>query len=204
MRTCEYDGVPFTEPRSHPWTDARASEDYRYYDLKTDPSRIRTSLEDFVAWSHYPAIDAFYTLIEWLNGNESTLESNDCAFTGPHANDIPAFAQPLQCSGRIMVLHRALAENVARQPTESLKERLHHHLGALDPDLAWGMIGTTIVPVRYLALPGNAQLGTQLMISFWAWGSSEKELMGNLARVVRNLSVALYGEAIGTSRTIAL
>jgi hypothetical protein len=183
--------VPFTEARSHPWTDARASADYRYYDLKAEPSRIRTSLEDFVPWAHYPAIDALYTLIEWLNGEASILESNDCAFTGPHANDLPAFAQPLQCSGRIMVLYRALAENVARHRIESLKDRLHHRLGALDPDLAWGMIGTTIVPVRYVALPSDAQGGHQLMISFWAWGSSEKELMTNLARVVKNLSTAL-------------
>ena len=194
MKTCEYDGAPFTEPRSHPWTDARACADYRYYDLKAEPSRIRTSLEDFVPWAHYPAINALYALLEWLNAEASVLESNDCAFTGPQANDIPAFAKPLQCSGRIMVLYRALAENLARERIESLKDGLHHRLGALDPELAWGMIGTTIVPVRYLALPGDAQRGHQLMISFWAWGSSEEELMTNLARVVKNLSMALSAD----------
>lgn len=193
MKTCEYDGAPFTEPRSHPWTDAASSSAYRYYDLKSEPSLVRTALEDFVPWSHYPAIEDVYALLEWLNGATSTLESNDCAFTGPHANEAPAFPKSLQCSGRIMVLYRALAQNLSRHRIESLKDDLHHRLGPLDPDFSWGMIGTTIVPVRYVTLPApeEAQLGYQLMISFWAWGSSEAELMTNLGRVVRNLSKGL-------------
>jgi hypothetical protein len=196
VRTCEYDGAPFPEPRSHPWTVATASADYRYYDLKREPSFIRTSLEDFVPWSHYAAVEELYTLLEWLNADASPLETNDCAFTGPHENESPAFPKTLQCSGRIMVLYRDLAENLTRDRIEALKNDLHHRLGALDPDFAWGMIGTTIVPVRYLALPlpDDEQLGHELMISFWAWGSSEEELMANLARVVENLSTALSGD----------
>ena len=56
-----------------------------------------------------------------------------------------------------------------------------------------GMIGTTIVPVRYVTLPvpDDEQLGYQLMISFWAWGSSEAELMTSLGRVMKNLSHGL-------------
>jgi hypothetical protein len=193
VKTCEYDGAPFREPRSHPWTDATASPDYRYYDLKVEPSRIRTSLEDFVPWAHYPAIDEVYALLAWLNGPTSTLETNDCAFTGPHANEVPAFSKTLQCSGRVMVLYRALAQNLSRPRVESLKDALHHALGSLDPEFPWGMIGTTLVPVRYVTLPGpdDQQLGAQLMISFWAWGSSEGELMTNLGRVVKNLSQGL-------------
>jgi len=193
MKTCAYDGAPFAEPRSHPWTDAAACADYRYYDLKVEPARIRTSLEDFVPWSHYPAIGELYTLLEWLNAPGSVLESNDCAFTGPHDNEAPAISKALQCSGRIMVLYRALERNVAKGGIESLTEALHRRLGDIDPAFAWGMVGTTIVPVRYLALPGQGdeQLGHQLMISFWAWGSAEAELMSNLGRVVRNLSQGL-------------
>lgn len=52
------------------------------------------------------------------------------------------------------------------------------------------MIGTTIPSVRYVGLPVSAdgQLGYQLMISFWAWGDSEREVMSNLERVLRNLA----------------
>lgn len=163
------------------------SSDHRYRDLKADPSHIRTSLEDFVPWSHYSAIDTFYALLEWINSPVSTLESNDCAFTGPHANEVPSVPKSLQCSGRVMVLYRSLATNLSRRRVDSLKDALHHRLRSLDPEFRWGTVGTTIVPVRYVTLPEDAQLGYQLMISFWAWGSSEAELLTHLGRVVTNL-----------------
>ena len=58
-----------------------------------------------------------------------------------------------------------------------------------------GIIGTTIVPVRYLALPEarEQQLGSQLMLSFWAWGDSEADTMLNLGRLFKNLARALRG-----------
>jgi hypothetical protein len=193
VKTCEYDGAPFTEPRDHPWVGSVASADHRFLDLRGDPSQIRTSLEDFVPWNHYPAIDEFYTLLERLNAPASPLESNDCAFTGPHANEVPSFAKALQCSGRVMVLFSTLAKNLSRERVESLKDALHLSLATIDAEFLWGIVGTTIIPVRFvtLPLPEDAQLGYQLMISFWAWGSSEAELMGNLGRVVRNLSQGL-------------
>jgi hypothetical protein len=200
MKTCQYDGAPFTEPRSHPWTDSVSCADFRYVDLKAEPSRIRTALEDFVPWSHYAAIDDFYALVEWLNGPRSTLESNDCAFTGPYANDVPSFAKSLQCTGRIMVLFSRLEKNRSRPEIDSLENALHHRLGAIDPSFSWGMIGTTILPVRYVTLPVSEeqQLGYQLMVSFWAWGSLEAELMTNLGRVLRNLSQGL--QVVGAAR----
>ena len=55
------------------------------------------------------------------------------------------------------------------------------------------MVGTTLVPVRYVTLPATpgAQLGAQLMLSFWAWGKSEADVMENLDRVMRNVAVAM-------------
>jgi hypothetical protein len=201
VKTCQYDGAPFTEPRSHPWTDSRSCADYRYVDLKADAALVRTALEDFVPWSHYPAIGDFYTLVEWLNGPCSVLESNDCAFTGPYANDAPSFAKALQCSGRIMVLFSRLEKNLSRPAVASFENALHRRLGAIDPGFSWGMIGTTILPVRYVTLPVSEerQLGYQLMISFWAWGSLEEELMTNLGRVLRNLSQGLQMVAVRAS-----
>ena len=64
MKTCEYDGQPFPEPRSHPWVGATASPTARYYDFKAEPERIRTSLEDFLPWSHEPAVVVLYELLE--------------------------------------------------------------------------------------------------------------------------------------------
>jgi hypothetical protein len=198
VKTCEYAGEPFAEPRSHPWLDAVGNPDCRYYDLTTSPAHIRTSLEDLLPWSHYPAIEVFYQLLERLNQRESALESNDCAFSGPEQSADPGIGKPLQCSGRLMVLFRALRLNTVPERVERLAHRLHCDLAEVDAAFRWGIIGTTLVPVRYLALPEGRgqQLGSQLMISFWAFGDSESDTMRNLGRLLENLSKALRAAAV--------
>jgi hypothetical protein len=197
MMTCAYAGEPLTEPRSHPWVDVVGKPECRYYDLTAHPERIRTSIEDFRSWSHYAAVEGFYELLERLNQPKSTLESNDCAFTGPGENDHLAIDKPLQCSGRLMVLFRLLAHNTERARMARLESDLHQELSTNDPSFRWGMVGSTVIPVHYRALPGSAeqQLGSQLMLSFWAWGDSEADTMLNLGRVVENLSRALNAVA---------
>ena len=197
MKTCEYDGEPFNEPRSHPWTDAVANSACRYYDFKTEPGLIRTVLEDFLPWSHYPAVTLLYELLERLNAPASIFESNDCAFSAPHKSEAPQVSKILQCDGRVMILYRELGLNRSLRRLEGLKNALHLHLAALDREFEWGMIGTTILPVLYIDLPvaQDQQLGYQLMISFWAWGDSEAEVMSNLERVLENLAQAV-GESM--------
>jgi hypothetical protein len=192
MKTCEYDGEPFSEPRSHPWAGAIADPACRYYDFKSAPELIRTALEDFLPWSHEPAVTVLYELLEGLNAMASILESNDCAFSGPHESEAPELGK-LQCDGRVMILYRELELNLSRHRIEGLKNALHRRLASLDPTFELGLIGTTMPPVAYVALPGprEQQIGHQLMISFWAWGDSESEVMRNLKRVMENLSQAL-------------
>jgi len=193
LRTCEYAGEPFAEPRSHPWASARSDKTSRYYDLVASPGRIRDSLEDFLPWASYAAVEAFYALLERVNHEKSLLQSNDCAFTGPHPSESTTTQKALECSGRVMVLFRDLPRNTAVGQIEALKNELHLALTKLDPNFRSGVVGTTIVPVRYLALSAvnDEQLGEQLMISFWAWGNSEQENMQNLSRLLRNLTSAL-------------
>jgi hypothetical protein len=191
MKTCEYAGARLLEARSHPWTDATDNPECRYYDLTAEPEHIRHSLEDFLPYGHEGAIDDFYMLLEALNGPDSTLESNDCAFSGPEHNDDPALPKPYQCTGRVMVLFRAIERNTSLDSVEQLKNQLHGELATLDRDFAWGVVGTTLVPTLYLALPEDEQLGSQLMISFWAWGDCEADTMKNLSRLFKNLARAL-------------
>lgn len=193
MKTCAYDGAPFTTARAHPWTDAVSNSACRYYDLKKEPARIRSSLEDLLPWRSYPAIDRFFGLLEALNGPRSSLESNDCAFSGPSPNESPSIEKAMQCTGRVMVLFRDLARNLSPGEVSALRASLHEELGALEPALEWAMIGTTLVPVDYLALASHHERrrGQELMISFWAWGSSKAEVMKNLDRLMRALTTAL-------------
>jgi hypothetical protein len=191
MKTYEHDGPAFTEPRSHPWSTSGADEQARYYDFTSSPELIRTSLEDFKSLEHYPAIEEFYALLERINHPKSLLESNDCALIAPGVNLTGQVKAKLECSGRVMLLFRELSQNTRTARLSWLKTAFHYQLAHLDPKFALGMIGTTLVPVRYLALPEGAQLGEQLMLSFWAFGETEQTTMLNLGRLFKNLTQAL-------------
>ncbi len=203
MKTYEYAGDPFDEPRSHPWLGAVESPGAQYYDLTKTPAHIRSSLEDFLPWSRFAGVQSFYQLLEQLNHPKSALESNDCAFTGPHANEDMTIPKALQCCGRVMVLFRALERNTDAGRVTWLKDELHVELSELDSAFQWGALGTTRIPVRYLALPeaDGQQLGSQLMISFWAWGDQEADTMQNLARVMKNLTRALRRVSASAGRS---
>lgn len=197
MKTCEYGGELFTAARSHPWTSAVSNAAFRYYDLLASPELIRTSLEDFVPWAHYPAVERFYALLEWLHGTGSLLESNDCELSAPHPNTNPQIRATLACSGRVMLLFRDLPRNVASDDLAALTYAFHCALAPVDPDFERGIVGTTLVPVRYVSLPftKKAQQGRQLMLSFWAWGDSEPDVMENLDRLMTHLAQALRAVA---------
>lgn len=178
MRTVEYCGDVTALLRSHPWVDSSTA---RYLDLRADPSLVRTALEDFLEHSEYPAIERFYALLEWVNGPTSRLESNDCAFTPPHDDGDKSI-----CEGRVIVIYRELARNLVEIP--ELARELHVALAPIDATFELGLVGTTITPVRFRALDA---IGSQLMISFWAWGDSEVMAMASLSRVIANLMRAL-------------
>ncbi|MEP7050048.1 MAG: hypothetical protein ABJB12_06830 [Pseudomonadota bacterium] len=193
MKTCEYAGEECAEPRSHPWLASTTDPAARYYDFKASPHLVRSVLEDFLPWSRFAAIDTFYAMLERLNHVRSAFETNDCEFTGPQPNDESEVEKAFGCSGRVMLLFRSLEQNTVGESVAALRYALHANLAELDEAFLWGMIGTTLVPTRYLALPEthDQQRGTQLMISFWAWGDSQADTMLNLGRVFTNLARAL-------------
>lgn len=201
MKTCEYAGEPFSELRSHPWRESTTDLSAHYYDFTRSPQLIRSVLEDFVPWRRYTAIETFYALLQRLNHARSAFETNDCEFTGPRDNDQREIPKPFGCSGRLMLLFRSLEQNTVESSVTALKHALHVNLAELDEAFVWGLVGTTLVPTRYLALPesNGRQLGSQLMISFWAWGDSEADTMRNLDRLFINLSRALRNVSVQAS-----
>jgi hypothetical protein len=195
MKVYEHNDPDSLSPRSHPWIDGKSDPTHRYYDFRAKPELIRSSLEDLQEWNSYPATETFYQLLEWLNGSGSVLESNDCAFSGPTTNTSTQSSKRLQCSGRLMILYRDLALNASPEQIHWLTNAAAHALRRTDPAFEWGAIGATIMPVRFTTLPGPPELqaGQQLMLSFWAWGDDELELMTNLDRTFRNVMVVLRG-----------
>jgi hypothetical protein len=193
MKVYEHSNPGSLKLRSHPWLDAESDPAYRYYDFKTRPELIRSSLEDLEQWNSYPAIETFYRLLEWLNGSESIFESNDSAFNGATAPAGTPSSKPLQCSGRLMILYRNLAVNTSREQMRRLADATARALSETDPTFEWGAVGATIMSAQFTILPGppERQRGHQLMLSFWAWGDTETEMMGHLDRIFQNLTGAL-------------
>jgi hypothetical protein len=193
MKTYDHSDPDFDTVRAHPWTVATADPKNRYRDFKENPALIRSSLEDFLPWSAWPAIDTFYSLLEWLNGADSIFESNDCAFEGPCTNCTSRVPKVLEVTGRLMILWRALALNLSRANTEWIQGAIHNSLNQIDPELEYGAVGITVCRVKYvtLPLPDEQKFGFQLMLSFWSWGDTEEEVMANLDRTVENIWEAL-------------
>jgi hypothetical protein len=195
MMSYEHSDPDADKSRPHPWEVAESDPTHRYYDFKANPELIRTHLEDFVGLSDWPAIQTFNSFLEWLNGPDSALESNDCAFKPPGKNNIPEINKSLKCSGRVMILYRTLHWNTNKAGVEWLKGAIHHYLRQIDLDFRGeeGEIGTTIMKAEYITLPvpPTDQAGFQLMLLFQAWGDSEEETMSNLERLFKNLQMAL-------------
>ena len=177
--------------RSHPWSTSTADPSHRYYDFRERPELIPVVLEDFRPWDGYVAIRSFYDLVAWINGPTSPFESNDSAFTGPEDNVDGEFRKKLQCGGRLGILFRKLHLNTQGNAVVRLIEGLHGRLRVLQPDFAWGAVGTTRLGVDFLELPDGGARGSQVLVSFWAWGDDEPEVFENLARVIAALRQAL-------------
>lgn len=191
---------PDDEPdsiRSHPWTTALSNSAHRYYNFRAEPKLIRTSLEDFSPLANWPAIENFYQLVEWINSETSLFESNDCGTKGPGPNRSPKFPKLRECTARLMILFRELELNLSLQAVTWLADATRFYLDMTDVGFEWGVVGTTIRKVQYvsLPLPESGQMGYQLMLTFWAWGDTDSEVMDNLGRTFRNMQKGLAGVA---------
>jgi len=180
--------------RAHPWSEAEADSTQRYYDFKQSPELIPSVLEDFQEFSSYRSVQQFYALLAWLNV-ESALESNDCAFRGPSPNTTDRqFPFPIKCSGRLMVLFKNLEENAQEKSINWLCTALQAGLMAASPSFKAGAVGLSRMAVAYKALgslPGQAGLGKEVMLSFWAYGDSAGVAMESLGVVVAAMESAL-------------
>lgn len=194
MKVFEHNNTGSFPSRSHPWIGSASDPEDQYCNFREKPELIRSSIEDMQKWSAYAAAETFYRLLEWLNGSESVFESNDCAFNGASTNTSVQCAKPLECSGRLMILYRDLEINRSQEEILWLTNAAAHGLRNTDPSFEWGAIGATIMPVRFTALSRQpaGQRGQQVMLSFWAWGEDEAEVMANLDRTFRNMTAVLH------------
>ena len=176
--------------RSHPWTSMVDDDTSIYMDFKKQPKLIRSALEDLVPFKKWGFVEQFYSLIEWLNGENSLLESNDCVFNGAENNPDQQYPYAKKCSGRLMILFRDIPENCQQRSIDWLMDNILTLVSAMKPGFKAGAIALSQSPTCYLALgdkPDTGGMGLQVTLTFFAYGKNERRCYENMQEV---LSVA--------------
>jgi hypothetical protein len=183
------------EPRAHPWSTAVNDSAHRYIDFKLEPQLIRTALEDWVPYRAAPFAESFFQLLEWLNGPQSRLESNDCAFRGSHANTTDhQFQYKERCDGRLMILYRNTYLNTFADAVDWLFNETLGSLSGVDEEFHSGAVGFSFLRTGYLALGDGkrrAAAGFQVGLSFFAYGNDQSSCHEAMNRLILNVRQAL-------------
>jgi len=190
------------EARLHPYT-AAGPDQSGYVDFKACPELIRTVLEDIRPFGARPAVEKFYSFLEWINSPLSPLETNDCAMRPPAPNGDSNSDLALVVYGRVCLLYRNPAWNSSEAHARWLCGRLMTALKDTDPGLSAreGVVGFTSSPILQLAISKGAPrpdgsfeasaddpgIGREVMLTFWAYGNDEDHAFSNLDRVFTNI-----------------
>jgi hypothetical protein len=189
--------------RDHPWTFAVANPEEKYVDFKSHPDQIPLALPDFRPWSHYPAIQRFYSLLTWLNGTDSIFESNDCGLRPPRQDNAPpapikhAFkSDPIVMHARLTIIFRDLAWNTSVPTVDRLKTTIHDGLRDNVPNIpAVVTIGEWAHFFTQISKEGRA-----VTLICWAWGDDEGMAMSNLHTTFEAIYGCLRWISNGTKR----
>lgn len=175
--------------RDHPWTFSMSNPDWKYYDLKSSPCLIRTVLEDFRPFDNTDAVERFYEFLEWLNGEESCLESNDCGLRPLQDNLDRQFNKRRRILGRVMVLFRRQEINCQAQTFNWLMGCFEFHLRRVRPNFMWGAIELARFPTRFT---NRGCTGHVLEMTFYSYGDNDDEVFQNLEATISGIQMATF------------
>jgi hypothetical protein len=185
--------------RQHPWIASECDPNGRYYDFKTHPELIETSLEDFLPYADRAAIQHFFRMMRWLNGPHSILESNDCKLKPLEPNGTPNITPAgLQITGRLAVFFRDLQFNTQQGAVVWLCGQIKRQVEREDTDKPFGCIGYALWPHDFMELKekGLPIRGHAVCLRFWSWGDDERKVFKNLDRTFKALERALRATSI--------
>jgi hypothetical protein len=207
--------------RRQPWTVSERDPGARYYNFRERPELIREVLEDFKPWEHYEGVRRFYELLEWLNGEESKLETSDCRFTGPIRNtQRDQFPWELACGGRLIFFFRQLTRNLSDdvsgwmvgkrggmspplyEPNKYVRwlaESSHQMLSSVDGDFWWPVVQIHYFPSFFADAPGeeSQKFGYQVVYEFHTWADTEEDIFhdfNSLINIFRGCLTAISSE----------
>lgn len=207
--------------RRQPWTVSEHDPGARYYNFRERPELIREVLEDFKPWERYEGVSRFYDLLEWLNGQESKLETSDCRFTGPVRNQQQAqFPGELACGGRLMFFFRQLTHNLSddvsgwvagktagRNPplyepnkyVRWLADVSHQLLSSVNGEFSWPVVQIHFFPTFFADAPGEEakKFGYQVVYEFHTWADTEEDIFHDfnaLTNIFRECLIRISAE----------
>ncbi|SGY84670.1 Putative uncharacterized protein [Moritella viscosa] len=165
-----------------------------YMDFKRQPKLIRSTLEDLLPFNTWDFVEQFYSLIEWVNGSSSLLESNDCVFNAVEDNIDQQYPYAKKCSARLMILFRDIPENCQEKSINWLMNNIQSMASSMKPSFNTGAIGLSQSPTCYLALgdkPDTGGMGHQVTLNFFAYGKNEQDCYESMKDVLNIAQHAL-------------
>jgi len=167
--------------KTHPWSKTSYSEDGgAYYDFCEHPELIPEVLEDFRPYADREAVQVFYRFLAWVNGDDSLLETADCAMRPPHENNDTLFRARLKIDGRLEIFCREYKKNVVIDYFEWFEKMFVLYFQIYRPDFHRGIVSVNSHPTDYIRLVGEQCRGQRLCLTFNAYGDSEAETFESL------------------------
>lgn len=204
--------------RIQPWDEASYAEGGRYYDFRKEPDLIPEVLEDFVPLASYESVQQFYDLLRWMNGPESSYETNDSRLRAPRENRQRDLADKVMVKdGMLMFFFRDLPLNLSEDSSAwSARYQLHQvdqrevkptpnsfllriarhcveELSKINLVSVADCPGVQFMPAVFLHAPmgEDEKYGNQIVFRFWVWDETDEEVMGNLSHTVAAISTCL-------------
>ena len=175
-------------PRAHPWGKTGYAEGGgAYYDFRSNPHLIRSVLEDFIPYASQPAVERFYQLLEMLNGPDSSLETNDCALSGPHEPAPSIFRGTVGIGGRLEFFYRSLERNLSREAVSWLVFLFEIYAQRAMPDMLQGVLCLKMVETEFLRAASENQSGHRVRVTFNVYSNSELEAWETLSTMFTGL-----------------
>ncbi|HHJ4165114.1 hypothetical protein RZP54_25335 [Raoultella ornithinolytica] len=161
--------------RSHPWGKTSYDERAGFYsNFIENPQLITEVLEDFKPYESKPAVQTFYSFLKWINGPDSSFETNDCALRdGVIMNTDPLFKFTHKIDGRVEFFLRQHQHNCNKNVATWLMRMSSLYLQVERTNFFNSIIDIQLAPTDFIMLPANQRDGYRIRLVFNAYGDGE-------------------------------
>ncbi len=174
--------------RTHPWTitDYEGRQGF-YTNFIEHPEQIPQVLEDFKPHDHQPGVKCFYGFLQWINGAESFLETNDCALSESVVlNPDRLIKRTHKIEGRVELFIREHALNANNAAVTWLFRMLSFYLQIQRPNFYDGFVTLQLAPTSFVELADQSD-GHRIRLTFNAYGDGEDDTWAALSIVFSNI-----------------